>query len=67
MEHHHETNNTALNWFLTFCVGVFTLVEESSADQIYTWIFRVLSLFSLILIIIINWNKAMKVIFNNDK
>lgn len=66
MEHQNE-NNTFLNTVLLFFTGICTLIEQSSAEQIYTWIFRGLSLLSLTLIIIINWRKAWQTIFTKTE
>lgn len=66
MEHQTE-NNTILNTILIFITTICTALEKSSAEQIYTWIFRCLSLVSLMLIIVINWKKAMQILFPNDK
>lgn len=65
MEHStdHTQNNTLTNWILSALIGFFTLVETASADQIYTWTFRGLTLISLILMIIINWKKAWHTLF----
>lgn len=63
MEHPHATNHTSLNIILLFFTGIFKILEESSAEEIYTWVFRFFSLLSLFLIIIINWKKAWITIF----
>lgn len=60
-------NNTLINQFLIFTTFVFNLFEKITVEQLYVWVFRILTLTSLILIIIINWNKAMKVLFNKNK
>lgn len=49
----------ALSW-------LFIYLETLSMDLIWTWIWRSLSLISLLLIIYINWNKAID-IFRNKK
>ena len=49
-----------INTILFGLAGVFSIIQQSSADQIYTWTFRGLSLVSILLIIIINWNKYRK-------
>jgi uncharacterized membrane protein HdeD (DUF308 family) len=65
MEHSqdHTENNTLINWILSGLIGFFTLIESASADELYTWTFRTLTLFSLILMIIINWKKAWHTLF----
>ena len=65
MEHSTEQteNNTLVNWLLSGLIGFFTLIESASADEIYTWFFRGLTLISLILMIIINWKKAWHTLF----
>lgn len=65
MEHttNHTENNTLINWILSGLIGFFTLIESASADQIYTWIFRGLTIISLMLMIIINWKKAWNTLF----
>jgi len=65
MEHSNENteNSTIINWILSGLIGFFTLIESATADEIYTWTFRSLTLFSLILMIIINWKKAWHILF----
>ena len=65
MEHStdHTENNTLVNWILSGLIGFFTLIESASADEIYTWVFRGLTIVSLILMIIINWKKAWNTLF----
>lgn len=65
MDHQNTDNNSPINWLLSILIGIFTIIEQSSADDIYKWFFRALSLISLMLIIIINWKKAMLVLFPN--
>lgn len=60
-------NNTPINWFLSIMIGVFTVIETASADQIYTWTLRGLTLISLTLMIIINWKKAWQTLFPKNK
>ena len=63
MEHQHEqNNNTFFNWLLAICAGMFKYISDCSAEEIYTWIFRALTLVSISLIIIINIPKAWDVI-----
>lgn len=59
----HTENHSVLNTILLLFTGLFTMLERASAEEIYTWTFRFLSLISLILIIIINWKKAMQILF----
>ena len=65
MEHSHNQteNNTLTNWVLSALIGFFTLIESATADEIYTWLFRTLTLISLILMIVINWKKAWHTLF----
>lgn len=65
MEHTTDQtqNNTLVNWILSGLIGFFTLIESASADEIYTWVFRGLTIVSLILMIIINWKKAWNTLF----
>lgn len=65
MEQHHAdtTNHSAVNWFLSLLAGFCTLIERASADDIYMWVFRILTLISISLMIIINWDKAMSKLF----
>ena len=63
----HNDNTTFFNWLFSGLAAFFTMLETSSPDQIYTWIFRVLTLISISLIIVINWEKAMNVLFKNKK
>lgn len=67
MDQQTEHNNTFINWCLSILVACFTWIETSSADQLYTWIFRGLTLISLVLIIIINFPKAFYTIFPKFK
>ena len=65
MDQHHTdtTNHSAVNWFLSLLAGFCTVIERASADDIYQWAFRILTLISISLMIIINWEKAMSKLF----
>lgn len=65
MEHLHDQteNNTLTNWVLSALIGFFTLIESATADEIYIWLFRTLTIVSLTLMIIINWKKAWNTLF----
>lgn len=63
MEHTHSDDNTFYNWILSALVAFFYMIETASPDAIYTWVFRGLTLLSLILMIIINWKKAWHTLF----
>lgn len=67
MEHSHDQNDSLLNWMLSGFVAFFYLLENASADEIYTWTFRTLTLISLVLMIIINWKKAWNILFPKRK
>lgn len=70
MEPNHDTqNNTAINWILYIFMAICTYIESCSAEKIYIWSFRSLTLVSLVLIIIINFPKAKQTIFppKNEK
>lgn len=43
------------------CSWLFFIFQTISADAVWTWSWRILSAISLILIIYINWNKAMEI------
>ncbi len=58
-----QQDNTQTNWFLAFLTGAFAWIEQSTADELYNWIFRGMTLLSLALIIIINWKKAWLTLF----
>ena len=62
-----EHNNTAINWLLYIFMAICTYIESCSAEAIYTWVFRGLTLVSLILIIIINFPKAKQTLFPPKK
>lgn len=68
MDHNTNTNDASVwSLILTFLAGIFTVIEQSSADDIYKWIFRILTLVSLILMIIINWKKAYAIVFKPEQ
>jgi bacteriorhodopsin len=41
-----------------FFAFIFNLAQDLSVDDVYKWLFRALSLVSLLLVVYINWNKA---------
>lgn len=61
MEQHPDPHNAA-----TIILAVFSLMfkqaSEMSVESAYTWVFRGLSLVSLVLVIIINYPKAKQTI-----
>lgn len=67
---HHDTSTGHLSGLLSLVLYAFSWIafwlQANTADMIWTWIWRGLSLISLILIIYINWNKA-KEIFTGKK
>jgi len=52
---------------LYICSWVFFIFQTISADTVWTWTWRALSAISLILIIYINWNKALDIFRNKKK
>ena len=38
--------------------GIFDIAQDLSPDGVYKWIFRILSVVSISLVIIINWQRA---------
>lgn len=46
---------------------LFFLLDSFTADQIWTWVWRGLSLVSLALIIYINWSKAREIFLRDKK
>jgi len=52
---------------LYICSWMFFIFQTISADAIWTWTWRALSAISLILIIYINWNKALDIFKNKKK
>lgn len=71
MEHtehpsHNSMNNfaSAILWVLT---GVFNILAGATIESVYTWVFRLLSLVSVIMVIIINWPKVRNILFKKKK
>lgn len=64
MDHQIMDNQNGNNWSgLIYVLAVLCQFALSlDIESIYTWTFRGLSMLSVILIIIINWKKAIKVI-----
>jgi energy-coupling factor transporter transmembrane protein EcfT len=52
---------------LYICSWVFFVFQTMSADAVWTWSWRALSAISLILIIYINWNKALEIFKSKKK
>jgi len=68
MEHTNHADDNTYNWILSALIGFFTFIESCSPENVYTWLFRALTIISLVLMIIINWKKAWHTIFpNKDK
>lgn len=66
-----NSNNTAIGHPATSAIlyvlsWLFVYFQSVSADEIWTWVWRGLSLISLLLIIYINWDKAV-IIFKARK
>jgi hypothetical protein len=62
-----DTPSWRLSMILYLCSWVFFIVQSWTADVIWTWTFRGLSGVSLLLIIYINWNKAMEIFRGKNK
>lgn len=72
MDHGHVTPHSGaltlrLSIILYASSYLFYLFQSLSADLIWTWVWRGLSLISLLLIIYINWNKAGDILKNKKK
>jgi hypothetical protein len=57
----HSPGSFKASIILYVCAWIFAWFETLSADVIWTWVWRTLSAISLILIIYINWNKALEI------
>lgn len=70
---HHIDDTTVdspslrLSIALYACSWLFFIFQSWSADAVWTWVWRGLSAVSLILIIYINWNKAVEIFKNKKK
>lgn len=64
---HHGPGQFVPSIILYICSWLFIYLGTLSADTIWTWTFRGLSAISLILIIYINWNKAMEIFKGKKK
>ena len=62
-----DTPSLRLSIALYACSWLFFIFQSWSADAVWTWSWRALSAISLILIIYINWNKAMEIFKNKKK
>ncbi len=62
---HHTSSPEAptfrTSMILYVCSIVFYIFQTMDLDLVWTWVWRGLSLISLILIIYINWNKALEI------
>lgn len=66
----NDSSNTGIGHPATSAIlyvlsWLFVYFQAVSADEIWTWIWRGLSLVSLLLIIYINWDKAMTIFKSN--
>lgn len=61
IDNHQAHSNLYLNIILIVYVGLFDLIQSLSADIFYVWLFRTLSVISLLIIIYINGNKALEI------
>jgi energy-coupling factor transporter transmembrane protein EcfT len=52
---------------LYLCSWIFFVFQTITADVVWTWSWRALSAISLILIIYINWNKALEIFKSKKK
>lgn len=50
-----------LSFILAIFTGAFSILEHLTVDNIYVWTFRILSAISVVLIIYINFNKALEI------
>lgn len=55
------------NLILLSLAALFNITQHITADSIYTWLFRILSLISLIIVIYINLHKAKDFYKRNKK
>ena len=73
MDFNHDIDSTVdtpslrLSIALYACSWLFFIFQSWSADAVWTWSWRALSAVSLILIIYINWNKAMEIFKKKNK
>ncbi len=65
-KHPHPVWNFIANGSLIILALAFDVAQETTADDIYKWVYRVAALLSLGLLIYINWNRA-KDVFKNNK
>lgn len=56
----HNGDNSAISIVLLILAGIFHKIADASFEDIYIWTFRALSLFSLILVIAMNFEKGIK-------
>lgn len=64
MESNHEdTSSMNFSTFICWiCSGLFYGLQQVTAEDLYTFIFRLLSLISVAMVIIINWPKVKAVL-----
>lgn len=62
-----DTPSLRLSIALYACSWLFFIFQSWSADAVWTWSWRALSAISLILIIYINWNKALEIFKSKKK
>ena len=71
IDHNHTTPDGAPTFKLSIalyaCSWLFFIFQTWSADALWTWTWRALSAISLILIIYINWNKALDIFKDKKK
>lgn len=69
MEHTHHDSGTSnfLSAILWITAGFFEIMQTITIESAYVWLFRLLSLISVILVIIINWPKAKAILRSNKK
>lgn len=54
-------------FLLLICGGFFHFIQTATADTLYIWAFRALTIISLSLVIYINWNKALEIFKSKRK
>ena len=68
MEAHHDnsmSNFTSMIFFVF--AGLFNAMQSITIESTYIWVFRILSLISLLMIMIINYPKVKAVLFKKKK
>jgi hypothetical protein len=59
--HGHGAAHGYATLILWICAGFFTWLEHFTADDLYTWSLRALTVISVSITIFINWNKALDI------